>query len=657
MKRNPRVPEKSGNLKKTGKRKTEGNKTPPPPPGVHSIPGPVESVRLPDSWMRAAWVLPILLAALLYSGVYGHGLVYWDDAPMIEKAWRSPLTLDYAVNVFKRFHGTYQPLRDLSYALDARLFGERLWGFQLHNVVLYCLNVWLVFLVSRRWFERIQAYGRGGADSRAVPNAGTLALWAAALFAAHPLHVEAVAWLAARKEVLVGLFFLSAMWFFMEMDRVRGYRRWMYWAASYLAYVLALLSKPTAAALPVVLLCYDVILIRPLPDWKRRVWVHLPFWLPAAAAAVYFSLFAGTTETILAEGDLVRRIMDMNRVLVHNVFILAVPIGLSARYAFEFQVPFWDPFVVTGVILHAVLAACFIVFLRRNRLTAFFLAWFYITFLPTSGLIPIPIQAADRYLYLPSLAFCCIAPLVMTEKAGPWLQRRFPAAGRMGVLVVLLFLLGSYSWITVQQVRIWRDDYTLWSHTAAVSPTDLAYFSLGEAYYRRGDWARAEANYRLALEINPAFPNALNSLGSLMLLDKRIREAEELYLKALEVDPKHPHAHRHLAMAYITMKRYDRALNHAEKAFRWGARDPVLLDMLCRLYYWRKQPYELVRTAHRLGRFEAEAARAHMYLSHGFQMMGNPEAARRHHAQAYELDARLAAETERMLSGPSDVRE
>ncbi|MBI4776632.1 MAG: tetratricopeptide repeat protein [Deltaproteobacteria bacterium] len=614
-------------------------------------------------WRRFVWMLPVLLGFLLYSGIYGNQLVHWDDVSMIEWAQNDPLSLSYVWEVMTKIGRTYQPLRDISYSIDVRLFGTDLWGYFLHNVLLYCLNIWLVYAIVRRLFQRFgstqNALRQGPLENSSrdplSPEGGVfaprlVAALTACLFAAHPLHVESVAWLAARKEVLCGLFFFLSFWFFLRIDAWTGSKRYLGLGASFVSYLLASLSKPTAASLPLVILATDLILVRPsLEQWKKRIWIHIPFWVPAVGAALYFSFIAGTTKTILADLPLLQRLIDVNVVLSHYLKTLVAPVGLSARYAFDWSIPVTDPSVLIGAVFQLILAACFVLFLRRNRLVAFWIAWFYINFLPTSGIIPISIQAADRYIFISSLAFCCVvtmAALKVSDKA----FARSKAVGRNVGPAFLVCVIAIFSVLSVRQSGIWRDDMTLWTHTAAVSPSDLSYYSLGEAYRRRNDLEQAKHYYQTSLNANPRFLQALNGLGNIMLLEKDIRKAESLYLKALEVDPEYRHAHRHLAIVYITLRDFDRALVHAEQAFRAYEHDSVLLDMLCLLYLRKGDSYKLREMATRLNAYESDRVNALIYLFRAYQGIGDTQGAMKFRSEAYELDPEKARKTERITA-------
>jgi len=614
-------------------------------------------------WRRLVWILPVLLGFLLYSGIYDNQLVHWDDVSMIEWARNDPFSLHYVREVMTKIGRTYQPLRDISYSIDVRLFGTDLSGYFLHNVLLYCLNIWLVYAIVRRLFQRFnstqnepQQYPIEKSSSESSSGGGGVfapwfvAMLTAGLFAAHPLHVEAVAWLAARKEVLCGLFFFLSFWFFLQIDVWKGPKRYVGLGAGFISYLLATLSKPTAASLPLVILATDLILTRPsLKQWKKRIWLHIPFWIPAVGAAFYFSLVAGTTKTILADLPLLQRLIDVNVVLSHYLKTLVAPVQLSARYAFDWSISPTDPAVVIGAVFQLILATCFILFLRRNRLVAFWIAWFYINFLPTSGIIPISIQAADRYIFISSLAFCCLITMAVLKVSEKALSRSKTAARTVG-LALLMCLIAIYSVLTIRQSRVWHDDMTLWTHTAEVSPSDLSYYSLGEAYRRRKDLEKAKYYYQMSLSANPRFLQALNGLGNIMLLDKDIREAESLYLKALEVDPEYRHAHRHLAIVYTTLRDLDRALFHAEQAFRAYQHDKVLLDLLCLLYLRQGDSYKLREMATRLNAYESDRVNALIYLFRAYQGMGDMERAMKFRSEAYELDPEKARKTERITA-------
>jgi tetratricopeptide (TPR) repeat protein len=609
-------------------------------------------------WVRYVWIIPVIQAFLLYSGIFDHQIVFWDDDLMLSRAWESPLSVETLVRTLTEIRDSYQPLRELSYAFDARVFGHDLRGVLLHNLLLYCLNVWVVFFILRRLFVFAPGFREGSPASGVqaqeqpdgevpLPAPWTAALLACALFAAHPLHVESVTWLAARKEVLSGLFFFLSFLLFIQTPSASGRRLRLTYVGSLVAFCCALLSKPSAASLPLVILAYEVLLLRPpRSKWRRRALFHAPYWLPALAALLYFTLVAGTTETILAEQPIGTRLSALNLVVAHYFKTLFLPIHLTARYAFDWKLPFLSAPVLIGLGIQLILIASFFVSLKNNRLVSFLVAWFYINLLPTSGIIPISVQAADRYMYIPSLAFCFFIVWILF-KVGGRLFRTSPriaigTAATAATTVILVF-----SFLTVKQNRIWENDLTLWTQTARYSPSDLSYYALAEAHRKRGDYTMAERCYRLSAQANPTFVRSWNGLGNMLLMRKDIRGAESAYLKALEQDPEYAHAHRHLAIVYVSLKDYDRALVHAEKAYQFGQRDAVLLDMLCRLYMNANDWEKLKETAERLMVRSGEKATAMIYLFRAYQGAGDLARARTYRKRAYEKDPEKARQAER----------
>ena len=641
---------------------SKGRPGTPPPSEKKSTPvEPREShrpggVQTGPGWSRYVWIVPMIQAFLLYLGIYDHGIVHWDDDLMLARAWQSPLSVDEFFRTLFHVRASYQPLRELSYAFDARVFDHDLWGFLLHNVLLYCLNVWVVFFIiqrlltfdSSRYGGSTQDAVSPGNSAPAVPAPRLCAFLATALFVAHPLHVESVAWLAARKEVLSGLFFFLAFWLFTETHRTSGRRFWVIYAGSLIAYIFALLSKPSAASLPLLILAYDVVLMRPdRRAWKRRALLHAPYWIPALAAVLYFTLEAGTTETVLADQTIGVRLAALNLIVTHYFKTLILPIHLTARYAFDWKIPFISVPVLTGVALQLFLIAAFFFFLKRNRLLSFLVAWFYINLLPTSGIIPISVQAADRYMYIPSVAFCVFVVWLVFRLSGKLLRRSSKVATATAVGTIAAVIL-VFSFLSVKQAEIWENDLTLWGHTARYNPSDLSYYALGEAYRRRGDNSNAEHFYRLSAQANPAFVRAWNGLGNMLLLRKDVRGAEAAYLKALEADPNYDHAHRHLAIVYVSLRDYDRALYHAEKAYELsGKPDPVLTDMLCRLYMKANEWEKLEQTAKYLFTHSDDRATALIYLFRAYQGMGELALARESRSEAYRENPEKARQAER----------
>ncbi len=430
----------------------------------------------------------------------------------------------------------------------------------------------------------------------------TGALWqsvlAAALFALHPLHVESVAWVSERKDVLSGLFFLltlGAYTIYVEKLRARdkghpqaglsasvGNGPLFYYLLSLLFFTLGLMSKPMLVTLPFVLVLVDywplgrlrrpafggLVLEQPgtppsggspekrRPALRGLVLEKLPFLALSLASSVVTFLAqrkGGAVSTVL---PLDARIGNAVISYVRYLAKMLWPAKLSVLYPHPGHWP----------LAKVVAAACFlalttgaVVFLARRRpalATGWF--WFLGMLVPVIGLVQVGIQSmADRYMYLPMIGLLVMLlwnlPDVVPLR--PW---RVPALGLAAVLALV-----ACATLSVRQVRFWHDSEALFGRAVKVTDRNyLAYNNLGFYLSRQGKAAEAMENYRRSLEINTNYEDALNNIGYALAGEKKYDEAIGYYLAALRIRPNHPEVHNNLGNAVSELGRLDEAIQH-----------------------------------------------------------------------------------------------
>jgi hypothetical protein len=430
--------------------------------------------------------LHLLLLTLIVGVVFGNTLLngfVWDDYPILinNDAYRTFDPVRYFTTPANGLE--YLPVRDLSYALDYALWGEKPLGFHLTNLILYLVNVLSVYLLAGTAWRFCRPEETDGA-------AGTVAFWTAAFFAVLPLHSEVVAFVTARNALLSGLFtFLAARSFLLYLD-CSDRRRWRHCAAALVLFLLALFSKATGIFLPVFFaLCLVGRGRRP----TGRDWAGLaPFALLAAGCYLLFTGIAGkvaiidqsrgTTPTLLAG-----RLAEAVQIPFFYLYKLLLPVGLLPSYP--------DLFVREPLSLPAIAAAGGLLILaggllavrRRLPTVLFATCWYATALVPVLHLLPTATTVADRYAYLPSFAWCLLLGAGTAELAA----RRSPRLAMVLATAVTVVWAG----LAARQNRIWQSEETLWSHTLARVPDSRpALANLGWTSFTRGDLETA-GNY------------------------------------------------------------------------------------------------------------------------------------------------------------------
>jgi len=448
--------------------------------------------------------------------------VSWDDGLLTDKLAVHGLSLSHLKAILVPAGMAWQPVRDLAFALTYAFSGRSPWGYHLVNTILYVA----VCLLALRVLEAILA--RSGLSSRS----GNLAAWLGALiFCLHPLHVEAFAWVQGNKDLLAGAFFLAAFLAHDRAGRAEGAQSRRHYLTGYALFLLALGSKPSAAAFPLVVLAYDLLL--PPKVNKRSVRgllaLHLPYWLPAAALSVYFIFFTGAVQRtgLSLEGLLV-----LPQILAACYRLTLLPLGLLHRYPDPVFNGLASPAFWAGLITTVPALAFVLLGRRRHPAEAFGVLWFFLCWLPQSNLVPIAIRVADRYLFLSLLG-----PALAVSAAAVRLAERLRPAGQRLLWAAWVTLLVTYALLSVQRVGAWQDGPSLWGQAAESRPRD-AFFQLGlaEVLIKEGDLERAAGAYERVLELQPGNVKALVNLGYTRKAQGRLEEALGLYQRALRID-------------------------------------------------------------------------------------------------------------------------
>ncbi|MBI3448290.1 MAG: tetratricopeptide repeat protein [Acidobacteria bacterium] len=474
-----------------------------------------------------------LLGATLYAGTIRNGFVF-DDIDVVQKnplAHAPPrlgaiLTSHYWANV-QATGNLYRPLTILSFALNDAATGRSAAGYHAVNAILHGAVAALVVLV--------------GAALGWSP-AGAIA--AGLLFAAHAVHVEAVAPVVGRSELLAALFALAAWLCHRGAVRSPTSRaRLGSGAAASALFALALLSKENAAVLPALVVAADLALDRSADSRRRSLrsaaaMLGVVALFLAARSAVVPGVPAGDPLGRVFGGvDAMTRVRTAVGVMGRYLGLLVFPNRLSADYSYR-QIPLIesmaDPLFLVSTVAHVALAISGFALASRARRSGVAVLCYLGTLFPVSNLaFSIGTVMGERLLYLPSVGFCLLVPAIFSET--------FPRPGRGRALLAAALLvpaLALSAWRVVTRNDDWRDQRTLFLSTVRTSPDSAkAHYNLGVAEDDRGDLVAAMAEYRRAIEIKPDQAESFRNYGLDLLQVNRPADAEGALAKAAELDP------------------------------------------------------------------------------------------------------------------------
>ncbi len=402
---------------------------------------------------------PLIVAAatlLVFWACVHNAFVSADDPDYLNHPFQG-IGLSSLLGTFSNFHASnYVPLTFLSLSIDSAIWGMDPYGYHLTNVLLHAANA-VIF-----YFLCLELLAAGGATDDDRPTAAAAAL----LFCLHPLRVQSVAWVAERKDVLCGVFFLLALLFWMRSHRRGGLNGARGKTASFFAFLLALFSKGAAIPLPLVLMILDFEPLRRAPT-SLRAWLGSPLLKEKLPFLALAGAFVGLTVAAQSRGAIVRSVhvetlQKFNQIAFNQVFYLGKLLWPTDLAFYEWH---WFPIrsaVILGTLaMSATLAAA--ILSRRLRAPLLAAAAYQTVMLaPVSGFITIGHEiVADRYSYLSGLGWAVLFGLGLRE-----LARRHRTAA-WGIACALLTV---FAGATRAQIGVWRDSKTLWRQVAQVDP-------------------------------------------------------------------------------------------------------------------------------------------------------------------------------------------
>lgn len=499
-----------------------------------------------------------LVTLLAYLPSLGHDFVGYDDGTYVTENEQvlGGVTFSGVVYAFRTGEtGTWQPLTLLSHMLDCQLFGLRPWGHHLTNVLLHAANTFLLAVAFIR-----------------MTGAAGPSLFVAALFGMHPLHVESVAWVSERKDVLSALFWMLTLLAYIDFVRRRGGKRYLIVLA---AFGLGLMAKPMLVSLPIILLLLDG---WPLRRWEtcagpRLIVEKLPlFGLAVVSSAITLIVQRGAQAVSSLEAlPLSARVN--NAVVSYVAYIQKTlwPVNLAVYYPHPRDTLSLGTVLGCAAVLLSITAVALAVRRRQPWLVVGW-CWYLITLGPVIGFIQVGTQAmADRYSYIPMIGLSIMAawgvPAIL----------RFPRAAAV-LRAMAVVVLSVLAWRMSIQLSYWRDSETLFRHALEVTDqNEVARMGLAVTLIAQGRNEEALPHLEAALDLNPTSPDAHYHYALACARLGRIDEARTHYEKTLEFHPGHGGAHNNLGKLAFEEGRFEEAARSFQRAID---ADPRNLDAL-----------------------------------------------------------------------------
>ncbi len=575
-----------------------------------------QSIALPKKsrrWLSVGVCICLaVLTCIVFGQTLGHDFINYDDPRYVYENTNITSGLNTAsiAWAFTHIHSmNWHPVTTISLMLDCQLYGLKAGGHHFTNVLLHTVAAILLFLALQCM---------------------TGALWrsafVAAVFAIHPLRVESVAWVAERKDVLSGVFFMVTLLAYVQYARAPSIGRYL---AVALAFALGLMSKPMLVTLPFVLLLLDYWPLGRIRGQKSDVSSHGKLaMLPVEKIPLVGLSAVSSVVTFLAQRGAVgwteqlpvsARINNAVATYVVYMWQMLWPLKLAVFYPHpENRLPISEIMLALAILIAAT-AAAFILRKKRPYLVTGWL-WYLGMLVPVIGLVQVGWQGhADRYTYLPQIGLYLLLTWSVADLTARWRRQREILSASAAIIISVL---GWRAWI---QTSYWRDSETLFTQGLAVtSNNDVAENNLGIVFLRKGKVdeaisllqaavdlrpenspahenlakallqkgrvADALVHYRKLLELQPDNIEVHNIVGTVLIQQGRIREGAEEWQKVLAIEPDNGNALSNLAWVFATspddaLRDGTKAVQLAEEALRIsGRRIPIIFRTLAAAY-------------------------------------------------------------------------
>lgn len=484
-------------------------------------------------------LLPICLflaVFLFYSPVLQSDFITWDDPEhLIENPLVHSLHYNNIKNIFSTtVNNTYIPLSILSFAIEYHFFKLNPFVYHLNNLLLHCGVVILIFFLAKRMGLTVKA-----------------AFLGALLFGLHPMHVESVAWVTERKDVLYALFYLLSLLFYCNyLDQRKKHAYFL----SIIMGFLSILSKPMALSLPLILFIIDWVKKRNI---DRSYFIDkIPFFLIIIPIAwITYSL-----NTRVIEINTLKSFLIWQWTAVFYIKKFIFPLHFVPFYHLPTPMSLFDIKILTTLCAAVILVISVIRF-RSHKWYLFACLYYFLSifflfrfddFIDSASIV------SDRFMYLPSLGICLFIGHLLNQAIG-FVSKSDLVRWRNIFMVSLLFLfLGLKSF---KQCMIWKNSITFWNYVSAHSkPFDLIFLNRALAYAAKKEYRLAQIDYNKAIEINPSLSTAYYSRGCLMDELNLFNSAIADYTKAIELDPTLSSAYNNRGAVYLDMGQYKKAL-------------------------------------------------------------------------------------------------
>lgn len=562
-----------------------------PPPEVPNIsPAPTRLIR---AWQ--AGILVALLAFVIFLPALTNDFVTWDDDRFISEN-KDITSMDpyFFKWIFTNLKAQWAPLRWLSHAIDYKLWGLNPAGHHLTSVILHALNTFLVVVLVAKLFacaRPTHSPSLSGEDTRHFMRKALVAGTVTGLvFAVHPLRVESVAWVSARKDVLYAFFTLASLLFYLKYATVtRKKETGIYYLLSLFSFIMAVMSKAMAFTLPFVFIILDMYPLKRInvrSFFKNRgvLIEKIPFFIVSIASIIITLSAHEEMDAVvsLQNSPLLERIPVVFKSLSFYLTKMVWPSNLAPFHPYPTGISFLTfEYIGSFILVTAITVFCIFSWRRGRSIWIAVWAYFVITLLPVLGIVRVGAYfAAERYTYMPSIGLFLLIGVgvsLLWEKADR--KEHVFLLNKKLIISICTLTIALLSIITVRQTRVWKDSIALWSFELERYPKNI--FSLpsrAKAYVALGDMQKAFDDLNRAIRDNPSNSFAYDGRAKAYIALQKYEEAIKDLDTFIALRPDSQKGYGDRCGAYLQAGNVQRAIKDCSRAIELNPKDEVALN-------------------------------------------------------------------------------
>ncbi len=569
----------------------------------------------------------ILSTTFLYFKTFNYDFIEYDDTEYVSRNSEVQKGIKNIIWAFTSVNASiWHPLTMLSFLADYELFGLNAGGYHLSNLFYHTLATLFLFFLLLHLTKKI-------------PHSFFITI----IFALHPMHIESVAWISERKDVLSTLFALLSIYFYSSYSKEKNYLKY---SLSLLFFILSLFSKPMFVTLPFCFMLFDIWPLKRVKSFfSFKLFLEkLPFFILSIVISIITFYIQKTDGAVVAITAMPFWLRFSNIFVSYATYLYKffLPFNLSIFYPYPKYISiikFLSSFSLIAVF-------SYLAFKLKNKKPYFFIGWFLFlgTLVPVIGIVRVGLQGmADRYTYFPYIGLSIIIVFSVFD----FFDNYNRCLSYIALVSIVLFL----GFLSFRHIPNWQNSKTIFLQaTKATKNNYFMHNNVAIQFENEGNIKEALKHYNISLKLEPTFGKPYNNIASLLINQNRFDEAEKVLKKLIKVAPDYPHAYANLGALYHAQGKTDLALNYYLKSTKLVPELAQTHNNIAQIYMERKEYQKALNHFNRALEINPFFAKLNYNIATLFEITGYLKRAVYYHTKALEIDKNFTPSKKRLES-------